>query len=443
MKKVVLTLIALVAMAGLVFAAAPEVKPSASLSGSATMTFGFDLDTSAFGISNASSGSIDLTLVPNGSDEKGAEGDVYGWITLKDYELKNSAGSKSLGVEAKLFLGPVYINILGAGNKIDYATKGAGAVPKFNIATSTVDDVNNEITREFNGLVLGLKDTSVLDLSVGVASRYDWTDTDGSKAAAYAIKDPTYSAATGETIVDATDPDYVVVRTDAVANAADINTPAAGSWDFFAKLGLKAVAGLTLDLGVNLSTVTNSSIGFGAKAGYELKFDEAMGLRFFAAFDMKTVASGTMPYQLEVGTRLSFAGSDLADKFKKDVSINPGVGVSFGMDQDSDIDLGVYAYDGALVPVVDIAAFLELGDLNATDLGLGVYVSADAGVVVPYALFKLLDSVTASADSTTLEVGADLKVIANTTFTLKYVSGNLSAATPVKGVITFATKISY
>lgn len=420
MKKVVLTLVALVAMAGLVFAAAPEFKPGApSISGSATLTFGFDIDASAFGISNASSGSLSLNLIPEGSDEKGAEGDVYGWIKLSSFK-SDAYTLTNPGVEAKLFLGPIYINILGGSDKVDYAVKGVGTVSGFNIATSTVDDVSLDLDSEFAGLAIGLKDTSAIDITLGMASRFDWIESSAAKAATTAVKPGIVTPGTGEAAVQydsaGTDFDYTVVNTLAVADTVDQNTPAAGSYVFYAKVGLKAVAGLTLDLGLNLSTATGSSLGFGAKAGYSLDLGEGMALKVFAGFDMKTVAAGTMPYELETGVLFQFAGSTLDSKFKTDVKINPGIGVSFGMDQGSDIDLGAYFYDGALISVVDLSAIFELGDLGdaASTMGLGVYAGLDLGAAKPYAIFKYLD---AAADSITLEVGSDISVIPNTTFT--------------------------
>jgi len=164
----------------------------------------------------------------------------------------------------------------------------------------------------------------------------------------------------------------------------------------------------------------------------------------------------------------------------KDEGINT-LGVRMGLFEDSG--------DAGLLPVIGGALMVEYTSMLGndklagyaearSDLGLGVEVNADLGVVAPYAGFLFIMSdvegktledpedatKTATRNFATLNIGTDINVIPNTTFTVDYASGdlmydkayysdadatygdtygNIDSSTAQAGVFTIATKVSF
>lgn len=87
MKRLTLLIVCLVAV-GLASGFALEVKPSFTLSGSATLTWGINLDTGDTGFSNSASADFTVVLVADAqSDTHAGKGNLYGSITISDLEL--------------------------------------------------------------------------------------------------------------------------------------------------------------------------------------------------------------------------------------------------------------------------------------------------------------------------------------------------------------------
>jgi hypothetical protein len=450
MKKIAL-FVSVLLLAGSLFADAPVFEAKPGISGSATLTFGVALDNPvATGFFNDSSTNITLGLVNKGSDEKGGkEGEeVYGWIKLKDFELKVDGELKigKPGIEAKLFLGPVFINILG----VDDTTNKAGLFNKAVIGATT-NDVTKSQKPEFKGFAIGLKDSSVVDLTVGVTSKFDWTGSTAASAATYKLDT---SSATPAVVVDK------------AAAAATSNANTSNVYDFYVGVAVKAVPGLTAELAANLTTETTAAatattaattagvIGAAAKVGYEVAIAEGMKLTPSVGFDLtyNTAAGATTPmaYQLSGDVSFVLPGGKKKVKFTEEVEYAPGVNVKFTMDSatTSNMDLGVYVFDGDIIPVLDLLAVFEMNALGQTGslMGIGVNASATIDMLSPYAKFSYAQTAVAPATpaaKTLLEVGVDIKAITNTTFTLKYTSGNLTATTAELGKITFDTKIAF
>lgn len=478
MKKIAL-FVSVLLLATALFADAPVFEAKPGLSGYATMTFGLNLDApNASGFSNESKANLTLGLINEATDAKGGkEGEeVYGWIELKNFKLnidngdQKSDASTSVSakietpeISAKLFLGPVYVNILGT----DKAADKAGNIQESTLAKTTTAVAQNPAD-EFEGIAIGLKDTSVVDLVVGASSKFDWvsaaagaaTDVYANKMAATAITVPTgnttlYSYFTGTLLTAGTviPAGTMYIEKSTTAGAAANSANDTYVYNFYLAAALKAVPDLIAEVAANFTT-ENSVIGAGVKAGYGIAVAEGIKITPTVGFDMQYTTA--LDYQLTGDVFVSFPGDK--KKFtmqKKEIEYSPGFEVKFTMDSaaSSNMDLGVYVLDGTLIPVLDLFAAFEITGLGKTSqlMGLGLNVAAAIDVVNPFATFKYAQGASTAGiatDSTTtnLEVGVDIKAVTNTTFTLKYASGDLTpeaGGTAGLGTITFATKIAY
>lgn len=417
MKKVVLfTAVLMLAGSVSLFAADPALTLTPT--GSASFTFGIDLDSGMHGISNNWENKLNLTILAAEDREKGGkEGEaVYGWIKLTGLEVSGEVDNllatngdpltaplnvKANEVAAKLFLGPVYVNVLGDDDNIDEASSILGAIVDIVTAHPAPVTLATQQAAEFQGFSIGLTDTSVVSVLVGVSSQHDWLDP--------------------------------------LANVGNI-------YNLFAKVGLNAVPGLIAEVLFNTDTFSGDPMGFGAKAGYALDIAEGYKLTVTGAID--ATLDTTTDLQITGDLILSFPGAFLDDwnEFGGAPVIDsfyPGLEARFTTDT-TDHDLGVYFFDGDLLPIVNVIGILELYHLGASDAatGIGVYVNASIeGGITPHAQVW---TVSTSAGTETLKVkaGVDLAVITNTTFTIDYTSAELKSS-PGYGVLSFTTKIAY
>lgn len=137
MKKLIVLLLAFV-LAGAAFAQAP----APDISGSATLSWGVDLDTGYTGFANDSSSTIELTIVPQASSETKGEG-VYGYILLEDYELlitNGAFGFTGPTVTAKIVMDKYYLTVFSAPDlaidKVDSTHGVAGTLAAFTAGTA-------------------------------------------------------------------------------------------------------------------------------------------------------------------------------------------------------------------------------------------------------------------------------------------------------------------
>ena len=155
MKKLSILLIVLLVAAA--FVSAQEVAPSVTVTGSATATFGIDLDTQTTGFENTATATIELKLVPKGTVTKG----TVGTISLADFAvtLKNATDVADRvvvtapSVTAILKFDPVWVKLysapsLAAGNAAgftwhadkDPANQVKPALANKNVATAAGED---------------------------------------------------------------------------------------------------------------------------------------------------------------------------------------------------------------------------------------------------------------------------------------------------------------
>jgi hypothetical protein len=469
MKKIAL-FVSVLLLASALFADAPVFEAKPGLSGYATLTFGVALDSPlATGFSNESKANVTLGLINEATDAKGGkEGEeVYGWIELKNFKIALDNGDQKADastdshvkietpeISAKLFLGPVYINILGT----DKAADKAGNIQESTL-TKTTTAVAQNPADEFEGFSIGLKDTSVVDLTVGVSTKFDWLGTN-TAATAQSISSTykwvtagTYTLAANEVYTGVTTTTggvtYSEVQVVTVTPATAASTTghnATNVYNFYVAAALKAVPDLIAEVAANMTTDTGNTIGAGVKAGYGIAVAEGIKITPTVGFDM--AYSTALSYQLTGDVFVSFPGDKKKFTMQKaEIEYSPGFEVKFTMDNaaSSNMDLGVYVLDGTLIPVLDLFAAFEITSLGKASqlMGLGLNVAATIDVLSPFATFKYASAISPAKPTTNLEVGVDIKAITNTTFTLKYASGNLSAATVGLGTITFATKIAY
>jgi hypothetical protein len=462
MKKLALVLVLVAAIAAAGFAQA-TMEPT--LSGSATMTFGVDLGAAggvAAGIRNEVSAGIELEILEEETVEKGGDGTVYGWIELSDFSIvidEDGITATAPEISARLYLGPVYIDILGVDDNIDLA--GLGAVIQADVI-QPLNTASTDYDSEYDGLAV-VYDSDMVDVTVFVQSEHDWID---------ALRGVTYSFTAdpdGDSVYDE-DGDDVVNWSEITdgADPYDVNTPPQG-WAFGATAGVD-ISGIMVDLAVTmglnyydatLEPLTGlGPIGFGAQVGYGLGLGSTT-LTPFVGFDGQ-LYSGAFAMEIGGGVKLTWADMgedagevDLLEESSmaaqlEDTEVTSGValGASFynsGAVNDLNIKMALYEdyADDGLIPVLGATAIVNFYNiLTAPQLGAGLHVSAELGMIEGFVgTLMWTDAPMTTVQNLELWVGASVEIIDYTTFTLKYVSGNLLAAMP--GVITFATKIEF
>ena len=143
MKKLSILLIGLLLATGFVFA------QEATVSGSATLTFGVDLDNgNASGFTNEASSSLSIAWLSGDSATSGTQG----WITLGAWSVSISGDGLSTGapsVSAGWTFDPITITIyagpsFSSGNAASFSFNGDDAT---DVAAIGIDDVTLSVTR--------------------------------------------------------------------------------------------------------------------------------------------------------------------------------------------------------------------------------------------------------------------------------------------------------
>jgi len=128
MKKLSILLIGLLLVTGFAFA---ELDGTVDISGSATLTWGVDLNTNATGFSNVPASSISVTLVAEQDASASGDDGLYGEIVVEGLEITADpagTGGSNGTVTAKIVISPIEIIIEAApGMSWGNATTGDGA----------------------------------------------------------------------------------------------------------------------------------------------------------------------------------------------------------------------------------------------------------------------------------------------------------------------------
>jgi hypothetical protein len=123
MKRIALLTVLLLAV-GIAAGFAIDVKPTVTLSGTATLTWGYDLVTGATGFKNAADGAFTLAfLAADGTDTHAGTGAAYGSITFANVEaywtidsapLTLTIGPADADITAKIVVTPFEITVTTA-----------------------------------------------------------------------------------------------------------------------------------------------------------------------------------------------------------------------------------------------------------------------------------------------------------------------------------------
>ncbi len=420
MKKLGILMMVLLLVGGFAFA------QEATITGSATLTFGVDLDDPvAMGFKNEASSTVSLTLA-SGSDSKGAQG----VIELSSFAIKIDSTDEltitAPSVTGKLVFAPITVKIYSAPS-----FSGSNAAG-FSYAGADADDLVKA--------ALANKNTSA---AAGTALPDDGT---------IVVVEPTETAPTTGVFID-TDADGNSYY--AVPGSADGATTA-------------SYQGVTVMVDVAPLTVSLLLASDGTWANAPRTEDNINDFAFGA-----TVSAAVAPLNVNAGV---FAGPtdglDLGVTFGADAAVGPAT-VDFGIDGFLP-EGGEFSLDGSLVvgatfgpatlgtntyfwtsPDFDLDQQVSL-DLSGAVEGLGftetfqiidvlsgaaawnskTAVSYATGGIKPYATFIYY-----SSSQIDLTAGVELTgFVENTTFTLQYDVDDIEND---NGAVTFATKIAY
>ena len=403
MKKALVVLLAL-ALVGGAFADAPVANLDvAEFTGSATVTWGVDLDDdNATGFKNETDASFKVNIVDGGEAATSSDNAVWGEIVVKTDGLSIEQGDIENGTasidKAVLHLGPVYMGIMADGTQV-----GAFDAPEAVRQQNGIGDVG---PNRIPGVVLGA-DFGVVSVDVDFRNAGN-LDEDGNPTA--------NDGPNGQYF------DHYAIR---------------------AKVGINVVENLDLNVGFAYAFDEEvlagdiSQKGFGANVAYKLAIGDEFYLKPGVGYTNKLVDDkGELAFGVLFGFDKGDTGDDeiglpyfvSADTDKG----TSGVSVSTKLDLNDDpmfIPLAVGFYAGDLVENLSAAVLLKTDDVeNFGDnfifkAALSYAAAVGDGTITPRAGVKVVND--ASLEAT---VGAKFAgFVDNTTFDAVWESRNLKA----------------
>lgn len=468
MKKVTLLLVMLLAF-GLTFGFADETQVTFELDGSASATWGVNLDDpNATGFQNDVSSEIDIILVAESTEEKG-EGDVYAWMELEDFEVKiDEADGLTVtpgDVSAMIYINDLWIDVTDDSIDVDEASLDAVF-----LGGSVVDiDDEDPYLDPGDSLVWTNVDVSLIS-AAGYWDSYELTRS-GSVAVGYTMEDMFEVSLRVGSFSDwfGATPDENAYG---LKFAGEL-TPIDGL-----EVNASAVAGLNYD------SISGSMFAFGLGTEYELDLTDTISVAPFVGADIITgrddpstvpVEDDALSFEIGGGVKVLWPGFDDEDsnEFSQgldddDIVSGLSVGVNFISTGDADpymnILVALYedAGDESLIPGLGAQAFFEWYDvLDATNvvvypddaMGFGIYADYAVGMFMPYGklTYDMHD------DDVALTLGVEAEVIDRVTITLEYWNPRLMDMTDagfyggwapasfdaLKGVVTVETEVSW
>jgi hypothetical protein len=381
MKKNLLVLVVLLLTFGLTMGFAQEL--TATVGGSGTVTFGYDLDTGAMGFENASTATIALTLIPSATaEEDPMAGSVYGYIKLADYTITmNETDGTTItapAITAKIMADPIYVQIfaqdglaVGQATMVEDAAAGVEGDD-----TDLAPDLTN-----YGGIIIGAA-LDPITLSLFLASGTG------------------YSAA----------------------------TDTANDWAFGADVGLTAGPATITGEFVQSINQDDNKTGIGAKIALDVA-----PLSPYVAFDADNTAAGGFLFEAALGTGLDLGNSSTI-----------ALAASYSEAADADVEVTITEDASAgFVPNLGVGLTVGVYDLTST---IAWRVAASTSYAIPDTATISLETGYDSASTIPLTASVAVTAITNVTFTLKFVSTSLTATGGVAqdgGVVTFATEISF
>ncbi len=378
MKKLFVALLALALIGGAAFAEGPAV------SGSASLSWGIDLDTGSTGFANAGSFSIDIPILAADKYGVGGEG-MYGEIAITDIALTQTidmtpASSWAFGDDfafaATLYFSPFSLSVweapsldINANDAIDDAG-GLGAVVDAGTTLTYTSDA--------------------FSIAVKVLSDGDWTSNSSNT---YAVGS-SFSVALGE---------LTTIAIDAALNPIGFDFQVGVS----APLSLAVAKGLTITPGLDVGMV-DAAFGMDAGVATELLLsdanddDESTNVTFNASWCANS----------DIEIALAFA-EPLAGGFVDNLSLSAGVNVN---------------------ELIKALAW----DLNV-GAGYNLVIDEKDSLLAEVAFTTNSDSV----NTLNATVTFTNTMVANTDLTVTYTSGNLLGDPAVLGTLICAATISF
>jgi len=394
MKRIAL-LTVLLLVVGLTAGFAIDVKPTLTLTGTASVWFGYDLDQSSSGFLNTSDASFTLSLLAaDGTDTHAGTGAAYGSITLSNIEFYwTDSGTPVFGpadadISAKLVITPFEIGVFAAPG----------------------------MTQDFFG---AFEDADAVDLVVD-------TDETTFGMAGSGLSNTNY----GSWITATFGPAAITVKV--LSNGSYTGTTNVNLNNEYA-LGAEAVltfAPLTVSAGGYMNTIAASTTSFYGKVALDMAPIVAWG-----AVEVNLPAS---PATMELG-----GGGGLTFTLVKDTTL---AATAWYGDYSNGLDLSVVFTEpeAGLIPMLDAAVTFNL--LDVADTGAGALnseyelklaagyklgLNSDASQYArPYLNFTYgsqtndaTGNLATAIPVMNAEVGLQLAVIPLTVFTFKWVSG--------------------
>jgi len=385
MRKIALLTTALLVL-GLFSLSADPGQVEFTVSGSSTMTLGYDIQDKALGWENASTADLKVVFVPSDSVTQGANGDdVWAYIALNDfkYEVTAAGGVPTApSVTTKLHLGNLSITTFSAPTiSVDYVAADDGGSTAVSFAGSG-----------------------------GFAWQYDNFVIDGWTIAGAILSDKSY---TGDD--KNTDNGFAIEVRNKFSLAND------GFVEF--KGARHLVGGAFV-----------GPIGFGGSADFGVG-----GVKANVKFDTE-IAEDVQSANWDLGTDFTYAiggSSSLAASLTThipggaaDPTVNSKVTLTKTAvaDGDEDWDPVGAALEVKLNDLTGAGTWELSLDLNYLSNGVKPFVEID---------------LTSGGDVMPLTIGVEITRIDNLTSTIKYSSTDLAGADQEPGVITWENKISY
>ena len=417
MKKLSILLIGLLLVAG--FAFGQEV----TVAGDATITFGYDLDSSTSGFMNEASSSIELAWL-SGDEASGTQG----WITLSGWSIGFDDDGVFVATAADVSAGwtfdPVTVTIysapdLSAGNASGFAYLGldeedardvqAVALANKNVATAAG-------AGSFEGLVVATADVQATDIII-----------DATSYAPFAVI--VLRPVAGDAEV-ATSYQGLTVSVDLGVASVDLMLASDGTWensdnDYAVGAVISAdIAPVAVNAGVFAGPFDAMDLGF------------TVGVS--GAFGPATVAVGFDGWMADGATDLGYdvsvdIGAGFAGVTVGSLSYLYLVGTDMELDQEVTLDAS---------GVVEGLGFTETFQMVNVLVGTLAWYSETAvsyatGGIMPYATFGIDD-----ASIIDLTAGVELSgFVENTVFTIEYDVDDVTNGN--KGLITAAGTISF
>jgi len=452
MKKALVVLLAL-ALVGGAFADAPVANLDvAEFTGSATVTWGVDLDTEKTGFKNETDASFKVNIVDGGEAATSSDNAVWGEIVVKTDGLSIEQGDIENGTasidKAVLHLGPAYLGILA-----DNTVYGAYAAPEAIKQYHETDKVGEDKTQ---GVVFGY-DSDLFNVAVDfrsvasagdVAKKFDADAYAAVMAALLLDENAKWKDSKGNEHTGSDDFAPTLFITDAVPAVSQYSN----DYAIRAKLGLTPIEGLDVNVGFSYGFKSEVK-GLGANVSYALPvgdFTVKPGLGY------STKLGDNEKGVLAIGLLFGFNAGDTGDDpvglpyFGDDGVKKQGVsGVSVSTKLDLTpatlvIPLTVGLYTGDIVEnltaafVLNSADVSKIGDNFEVAAALKYAAAVGDGTITPRAGVYVVNDASLKAT-----VGAEFAgFVDNTTFDAVWESKNLSDDPAGKGTFNVSIKIA-